>query len=135
MIRNRSGQFKLDYLIALGFFIMCIVFVYFYSMNVSSLRYTDKEYMACAISEVIVNYLHEGCEPNSINETKLEIILTNPDVFYDVVNSYDVNLTVRDLSGNLVGSVGKVYPSSDVGYCERVVFNSSNVYILEVRVW
>ncbi|ADB57778.1 DUF7287 family protein [Archaeoglobus profundus] len=135
MISNRSGQFELDYLVALSFFIMCIVFVYFYSLNVSSLSYSDKAYMACAVSEVIVNYLHEGCEPNSINETKLETILTNPNVFYEVVNSYDVNLTVRDLSGNLVGCIGEEFPSSDVGYCERLVFNSSNVYILEVRVW
>gem|GEM_PF-1095027 len=140
-----SAQISADYLVGIALFLLGITIAFTYVLNIAAFQESNKnQYIAESISEFILDYLHQkdAYRINAINTTKLYSFLANSHELYDLFNqssSFHINITVRNLSSQVIGSVGEFAPEiEDYGYVERIAFNyanSSEIYIIEVRVW
>ncbi|AGK61447.1 hypothetical protein Asulf_01464 [Archaeoglobus sulfaticallidus PM70-1] len=138
-----SAQISADYLVGIALFLFGVTLAFTYVLNIAAFQESNKnQYIAESISELVLDYLHQkdAYRINAINTTKLHSFLASSHELYSLLNQtqFHVNITVKNLSSQVIGSVGELAEIEDYGYVERIAFNyanSSEIYIIEVRVW
>lgn len=135
---NNSAQISADYIVGIFVFMFSVTFVFVFLLNISSIHESSRnQYLSEAVADLILDNIRQrDAISNAVNMTKLNEL--------DIESllgqrSFHVNVTVKDLSSNVIKYLGDPAPQiEDYGYVERVIFNyenTSEIYILEVRVW
>jgi len=142
VIRDTNGQAGLDYILGITIFLGAMITIFYIMTNIISpisAESNELDYVAISVSEYLIANFSEG-GLNVVNVTKLSSFLSEN--YTDVKESlgmekYDVNITLKDLSGNALLEFGKKLPQSDTGFVKRLISDSRspNRYFIEVVVW
>ncbi len=141
---GQEGQVGIDYITGIVIFVGVVYLVLYLSTNIItpiSKERLDTQYMAQSISDfLIINFSSErGVKSlNVVNLTRMLSYLNSTELNELTNWRYHVNITIRDMSGNVVQSFGNKVPEFvDVGYVKRVISTTQTAerFILEVFVW